>query len=107
MRKTVSEKASLGHAIAFFRKKKGLTQIQLASLCGSVSNVFISKVEAGQKYPTAELLEKIVANLGISRDELLNKAMLFGDENPSPKKLQFLQDLKKLVDELLDKELMS
>lgn len=106
MRKTVKEKANLGHAIAFFRREQKITQIRLAELC-QIKNAFISKLENGSKYPTPELMEKIAFNLGISRDELLNKAFLLGDNSLSPNQIQKLQALKALVDELLDKELKS
>lgn len=102
MRKTVKEKANLGQAIAFFRRKKGITQIRLAELC-DIKNAFISKLENGAKYPTPELMEKITFNLDISREDLLNKAFLLDDDSLSPKQIQELQKLKKLVDEFIDR----
>ena len=55
----------------FFRKKKGLTQQQLADLL-NVSNRAVSKWERGKNLPDASLMLELSKILGISVNELLN-----------------------------------
>jgi transcriptional regulator with XRE-family HTH domain len=46
-----------GSAIAIRRKQRGLSQDELAKLCG-VTNVYISQVE-NHRFPSYKLLEKL------------------------------------------------
>ena len=56
--------------IAFFRKQKGMTQIELARALG-VSNQAVSKWEAARCCPDIQLLPDIADCFGITVDELL------------------------------------
>ena len=55
--------------IAEFREKNGLTQTQLANMCG-VSQQSISKVEKGNGLPSLKLASAIANALGCTMDEL-------------------------------------
>lgn len=61
---TVYSSQDLGCAVRAFRKREGLTQIQLADFCG-LSASFISDVERGK--PTVELGKVLflLHNLGL------------------------------------------
>lgn len=61
---------SLGERIAFYRKKKGLTQEQLAEKC-SVSAQAVSKWENDLTSPDIMLIAPLAELFGISCDELL------------------------------------
>lgn len=54
----------VGHAIGAVRKKKGLSQGDLAESAG-VSQTYLSLVECGHAMPTLPLLERISAALGV------------------------------------------
>jgi transcriptional regulator with XRE-family HTH domain len=41
-----------------FRKKRGLSQMQLAEYC-DISSVYISEIEIGKKFPSIGVIEKI------------------------------------------------
>jgi transcriptional regulator with XRE-family HTH domain len=43
-----------------FRKKEGLSQMQLAEYCG-ISAVYIAEIETGKKFPSIGVIEKIAA----------------------------------------------
>ena len=60
----------IGENIASFRKKKGLTQDELAKIV-NVSNQAVSKWEAGKCYPDIELLPELSHLFGVTIDELL------------------------------------
>ena len=61
----------IGVFISECRKKKGLTQQQLAELL-NVSNRAVSKWERGKNLPDASLMLELSKILGISVNELLN-----------------------------------
>ncbi|WP_316166122.1 MULTISPECIES: helix-turn-helix transcriptional regulator [unclassified Bradyrhizobium] len=56
--------------LAFWRKKRGLTQAALAEAAG-VSQAFLSEIESGQKPGTAATLKKIAEALQVTVDDLL------------------------------------
>ncbi len=59
----------LGERVRRLRKAKGLSQEQLAELSGLHTN-YIGQVERGEKNLTIETLQKIVAGLDVSLEEL-------------------------------------
>ena len=61
---------SFGNYIADQRRKRGLSQTELATLLG-VSNKAVSKWENGRAKPTTNTLRKLAAVFGITVDELL------------------------------------
>ena len=64
----------LGHRIRFARKRKGLTQMQLAELIGLETNVTISDYERGKRgnsRPDMLLIVKISEVLEVSIDWLI------------------------------------
>ncbi|MET3494519.1 helix-turn-helix domain-containing protein [Variovorax boronicumulans] len=63
------------------RQGKGLSLVQLAELSG-VSKAMISKVERAQSSPTAVLLGKLAAGLGVSLAQLLT------EEKAQPQRLR-------------------
>ena len=59
------------NSLSYFRKKKGLTQSDLADLV-NVAQSSLARYENGTIRPTLEVLKKIANVLGVSIDELLN-----------------------------------
>ncbi|MBO5110434.1 MAG: helix-turn-helix domain-containing protein [Clostridia bacterium] len=60
----------VGENIALFRKKKGLTQDELAQIL-MVTNQAVSKWESGKCYPDIALLPELAHLFEVSIDELL------------------------------------
>ncbi|MGC2776487.1 MAG: helix-turn-helix transcriptional regulator, partial [Bradyrhizobium sp.] len=56
--------------LAFWRKKRDLTQAALADAAG-ISQAFLSEIESGQKPGTAATLKKIADALRITVDDLI------------------------------------
>ncbi len=56
--------------IMFYRKRRGMTQAELAASLG-VSSQAVSKWETGRSCPDIQLLPQLAAIFGISADELL------------------------------------
>ncbi|MGN0727188.1 MAG: helix-turn-helix domain-containing protein, partial [Anaerovoracaceae bacterium] len=73
-----------GIKIAELRKKKGLTQTQLAEML-NISNKTVSRWETGEGYPEITLLSPLAKALGVTTDELLAEheegTSQGGDEN--------------------------
>jgi len=57
--------------IKHFRKKKSMTQTELAELTG-VSVMTIRHYESGEREPRASDIKKLCEVLGVTEDELLN-----------------------------------
>jgi len=66
----VKEMLAAKTPLAFWRKKRGLTQAALAKATG-VAQGFLSEIEAGQKPGTAATLKKIADALRIKVDDLI------------------------------------
>lgn len=62
-------KILFGQKIKEYRKRKKLTQAQLAELV-NVDNKHISCIESGKNFPSAELIERIATSLQIEPKDL-------------------------------------
>jgi len=67
-----SLRATLAENIKAFRSEKGLSQEELAELCG-LHRTYIGSVERQERNVTLSTLEVLSAALGISVPELLTK----------------------------------
>jgi transcriptional regulator with XRE-family HTH domain len=63
-------KPNIAESLKILRRRKGLTQEDLARLLG-VSRITIARWETGQRFPTTEQLIKLSEILGVSPEELL------------------------------------
>ncbi|MBD5439948.1 MAG: helix-turn-helix domain-containing protein [Treponema sp.] len=79
--------------LKFYRKKRGLTQEQLAEKI-NCNPKYISGIESRNKFPSAETIDALADALGIS------PAQLF-DEKGSPKNT-IAFDAEKFTDEVVD-----
>ncbi len=66
---TVERQQELGDAIAWLRLRVGLAQREVAA-DADCSRVFLQKIESGERFPSAETLDAILAALDASRLEL-------------------------------------
>lgn len=66
--------SKLNENIAFFRKKTGITQEELANALG-VTNQAVSKWESGKCAPDIQLLPDIAEYFNISIDELFGRSV--------------------------------
>ncbi len=62
----------VGDAIAYFRKKKGLSQEVLSGL-SSIGRTHLSAIERGERKPTLETLYRISCALDISMSEIVKE----------------------------------
>jgi transcriptional regulator with XRE-family HTH domain len=74
-----------------FRKERGMTQAILAEKTGVAPN-YIALIEAGKKFPSAAMFERIAKAFGIS------SALLFSQEDVPVSMLAMMK--KSLCDEL-------
>ena len=68
------DKEKVGKRIAYYRKERGLTQKELAGLL-NISYQAVSKWEAGNSFPTVEMLYEIANILNVTVDLLLNEKL--------------------------------
>lgn len=68
------DKEKVGKRIAYYRKDRGLTQKELAGLL-NISYQAVSKWEAGNSFPTVEMLYEIANILNVTVDLLLNEKL--------------------------------
>ena len=80
-----------GANIADLRKKKGLTQAQLAEML-NISNKTISRWETGEGYPEVTLLSPLAKALGITVDELLAESAPEPDQSDQPENNEYVDD---------------
>lgn len=82
----------INEKIAFLRKKKGITQEELAKVLG-VSNQAVSKWESGQCCPDIELLPALAEHFDVSMDELFGYTRL--NSKSYSKERDFVFELRK------------
>jgi len=83
-----------------YRKKEGLSQATLAEKSGSAPN-YIALIEAGKKFPSLSMLEKIAAALNIDALDLFDKNSLLSI-NTESLKTKLIDSLTNLVTEIMD-----
>ena len=83
-----------------YRKKEGLSQAALAEKSGSAPN-YIALIEAGKKFPSLSMLEKIAAALNIDALDLFDKNSLLSI-NTECLKTKLIDSLTNLVTEIMD-----
>lgn len=62
----------VGDAIAFFRKRKNVSQEVLSGL-SAIGRTHLSAIERGERKPTLETLYRISCALGISMSEIVGE----------------------------------
>lgn len=69
----MADKESLGEMLRQRRVAIPLTQMELSQKSG-VSPSHLGRIESGERFPSASILQKIAAPLGFGEDELLIRA---------------------------------
>jgi len=67
-------KEILAHNLKENRRRLGITQPQLAERAG-MSTQYLAMIEIARKFPTADILERLAAALGINPNELFSVAV--------------------------------
>jgi DNA-binding XRE family transcriptional regulator len=84
--------------LAFWRKKRGMTQAQLAKSAG-IAQGFLSEIEAGQKTGAVDALRRIGSALGISLDDVASvkdRAVIVAQRSkPPPRKINVRRSAKR------------
>lgn len=68
-RDTLNLLQQLGKRVAYLRKERHMTQLDLA-LDSSLTKSYVSDLERGQRNPTVKVLNKIAMALGVTIEEL-------------------------------------
>lgn len=89
--------SKLNENIAFFRKKRGITQEELANALG-VTNQAVSKWESGKCAPDIQLLPDIAEYFNISIDELFGRSV----NSDIPTKIQSPKETSSNLDTAID-----
>ena len=84
-------KSLFGRKIKEYRKKKNLTQAQLAELV-NVDDKHISCIESGKNFPSADLIERLATSLDVEPKDLFEFYYL-----------QDVKDLKSDINIMLEK----
>ena len=92
-------KALLGENIKKNRANLGLTQAQMAEKAKMATN-YLGLIESGKKFPSAEMIERIAASLGIDTIDLFTIAPIQKDW-----KEKVLLRIRDMVDEELEAQL--
>ena len=87
----VNIKNLFGRKIKEYRKKKNLTQAQLAELA-NVDDKHISCIESGKNFPSPDLIERLATSLDVEPKDLFEFYYL-----------QDIEDLKSDIIKMLDK----
>lgn len=93
----VNIKNLFGRKIKEYRKKKSLTQAQLAELV-NVDDKHISCIESGKNFPSPDLIERFATSLNVEPKDLFEFYYL---QNSTDLK----SDIVKMLDELKEEEL--
>lgn len=93
----VNIKNLFGRKIKEYRKKKSLTQAQLAELV-NVDDKHISCIESGKNFPSPDLIERLATSLNVEPKDLFE---FYYMQNSTDLK----SDIVKMLDELKEEEL--
>lgn len=66
----INSRADVGKRLAYYRKLKGLSQIELAEKVG-VARSSICNIEKGLAYPAIDKLSLLIDELGISANDVI------------------------------------
>lgn len=72
----------IGQRIRFFRKKRGISQEQLAELC-NFHPTYIGQLERGEKNATIESIYRIAKGLEISMSQFLENIEMTENKEPN------------------------
>lgn len=97
-----------GENVKFYRKQNRLSQQKFAELCEIVPN-YVSEIENGKKFPSAELIERISQVLNVSpyvffvnSNEISNiKSELFSKELSQKQNENFAEELLESIQKIL------
>jgi transcriptional regulator with XRE-family HTH domain len=91
-------KAVFGSNLKYYRKKRGLSQEQLAGKLG-ITSKHLSAIETGAAFVSAELLEKLAQNLEVS------VSALFYSANEKSLDDSFLNNIDKVIEKEVSRAL--
>ncbi|WP_037328381.1 helix-turn-helix transcriptional regulator [Runella zeae] len=93
--------SSVGHSIAKYRKKTGLSQKELAERLG-ITPTYMSLIEKGKKWPSHILLKKVCSELNIEEHDLYKDLFLesLGNKKLSEPQKEIVHLLRILIDKV-------
>jgi transcriptional regulator with XRE-family HTH domain len=94
----------LGANIKIYRNACGLSQSKLAEKAGTATN-YISAIEAGRRFPSVEMLEKIAFVFGIDVPELFSMKPIQADTIKKELEVQVWQSVGQNLSNYIAKNL--
>jgi transcriptional regulator with XRE-family HTH domain len=96
-----NNKEILAHNLKENRRRLGITQPELAEWAG-MSTQYLAMIETARKFPTADMLERLSAALGINPNELFSVAVS-PERAMEQLQLAILGNLDRAMEHALDK----
>jgi transcriptional regulator with XRE-family HTH domain len=88
-----------------YRRTLGLSQSKLADKVETATN-YIASIEAGRKFPSVEMLERIANALRIDTPELFSMALIQMDSINSLHE-ELMREIAQIISTYLEKKLMN
>lgn len=95
---------SIGNTIKGIRKKRKLTQQELANEL-KISRSYLSDIENGRKHPSIKTIQTLADKLNVTVSYLTSGHKMFKDLTDEEKKQQFLEINKNIAKQNTDKEI--
>lgn len=90
---------TLANNLKLLRRNRNITQFELAELCETSTN-YIALIETCKKFPSSDMLSKMVNALNIKPYELFLTEENTFDKNKISKK-RLLNDIEKVIDKYI------
>jgi len=97
-------KELLGSNIKIYRNARGLSQQKLAEKADTATN-YIAAIEAGRRFPSVDVLEKIAFVLGIDTPELFSMKPIQADALKKELEEQVWLDIRENISNYISKNL--
>ena len=97
-------KQLLGTNMKIYRNTSGLSQAKLAEKADTTTN-YISAIEAGRRFPSVEILDKIAAALEIDTPELFSMKHIQYDNAVHNLEEQVWEDVKQKITSYISKQI--
>ena len=96
----------VGSNIKIYRKARCLSQSKLAEYADTATN-YISAIEAGRRFPSVEILEKIAAALTIDTPELFSMKPIQYDAEKNKLEEQVWQSIGRNISHYISRNLKT
>ncbi len=97
-------KLLLGSNIKIYRRACGLSQSSLAERVDTATN-YIAAIEAGRRFPSVTVLEKLASALGVDTPELFSVQSVQNEITKQEMEVRIWQDIEQYMSEFIGNNL--